>query len=462
MVEQQSVIREDVFSYTRAGTPWMYPGPWVQVVMYWLFQAGGVVSLNAAVSLLVLLTWGVVWYQAKGLPGVKALLVVLGAASALFYYVARPFLISFLLFALFLLLFRRQEQGSNHWAFWLVVPLMTLWVNSHGGFIAGFLVWGVYFFAALLTWLVSCRKKENIPASAADLRKSVSAGLLMGAASLLNPLGLGIWQLFFSTIARQAEKQHILEWKSPDFHSPLMMPFLILIAVTFLVVGLSRKMKLTETLLLGGFLFLGLVSIRNVYFFAITAVVVLTPYASELVQVGLSAVGWGRMTGVTGEADAPVSFGYRVIYTVLGVVALVLMVQWAVMQSSAERQAAQLASAFPVDAVAYLKEADLPPRVFNTYNFGGFLTWSLPAYPVFIDGRADLYQDELFFEWYQVVEGDSGWQETLEKWDVGFLMLEPFRPLVKHLICYGWEQTYADDLVIIFVRSDKPQACAGE
>jgi hypothetical protein len=42
-------------------------------------------------------------------------------------------------------------------------------------------------------------------------------------------------------------------------------------------------------------------------------------------------------------------------------------------------------------------------RMFNSYNWGGYLLWELPEYPVFIDGRTDLYDDELVEEWLRVV-----------------------------------------------------------
>lgn len=39
----------------------------------------------------------------------------------------------------------------------------------------------------------------------------------------------------------------------------------------------------------------------------------------------------------------------------------------------------------------------------------------LPEYPVFVDGRTDLYNEDLLEEWLQVVRIGGGWQGVLNK-----------------------------------------------
>jgi len=50
---------------------------------------------------------------------------------------------------------------------------------------------------------------------------------------------------------------------------------------------------------------------------------------------------------------------------------------------------------FPVKAVNFLRENPVPGPLYNTLDWGGFLMWYMPNYPVAIDGRNDLYGDEL-------------------------------------------------------------------
>jgi hypothetical protein len=106
----------------------------------------------------------------------------------------------------------------------------------------------------------------------------------------------------------------------------------------------------------------------------------------------------------------------------------------------------------PVDAVAFIKEESMPGRLFNSYNWGGYLLWELPQYPVFIDGRTDLYSDEVIDQWLQVVRAEPGWQATLDRWGVRLILLEPSMPIVAHLGNAGWQELYRDQRAVVYAR----------
>jgi hypothetical protein len=106
----------------------------------------------------------------------------------------------------------------------------------------------------------------------------------------------------------------------------------------------------------------------------------------------------------------------------------------------------------PVDAVAYIRDNSPPGRLFNSYNWGGYLLWELPEYPVFIDGRTDLYNDEVIDQWLQVVRAEPGWQQTLDRWGVRLILLEPGMPVVAHLRSAGWRSLYEDQQAVVFSR----------
>ncbi len=105
-----------------------------------------------------------------------------------------------------------------------------------------------------------------------------------------------------------------------------------------------------------------------------------------------------------------------------------------------------------MDAAAFIRD-DLPAgNMFNSYNWGGYLLWELPHVPVFIDGRTDLYNDEIISQWLQVVRVESGWQEVLEKWDVGWVLLENGSDLQPALQANGWRLLYQDALAVVLSR----------
>ncbi len=110
----------------------------------------------------------------------------------------------------------------------------------------------------------------------------------------------------------------------------------------------------------------------------------------------------------------------------------------------------------PVAAVAELKKLNLA-RVFNDYDFGGYLI----AHGVapFIDGRTELYGEKFFV--------DHNAASGLMKPENLFRLLEEYRieatlmrtqsaatKLLDHID--GWQKVYADDIATIHVR--KPGA----
>ena len=106
----------------------------------------------------------------------------------------------------------------------------------------------------------------------------------------------------------------------------------------------------------------------------------------------------------------------------------------------------------PVAAVAALKKLNVE-RVFNDYDFGGYLIVSGVA--PFIDGRTELYGEKFFVDH----NAASGLMEPENL----FRLLEQYRieatlmrtqsaatKLLDHID--GWQKVYADDIATIHVR----------
>jgi len=135
----------------------------------------------------------------------------------------------------------------------------------------------------------------------------------------------------------------------------------------------------------------------------------------------------------------------------LGLLALVVLVK-AASAALPTTNELEFRKTLPLDAVAYLKTESPPGRLFNSYNWGAYLLWELPAYPVCIDGRTDLYNDEIISQWLQVVRAESGWQAVLDRWQARLILLEPTMPVVGHLEQAGWRLLYQDERSVIYAR----------
>jgi hypothetical protein len=124
----------------------------------------------------------------------------------------------------------------------------------------------------------------------------------------------------------------------------------------------------------------------------------------------------------------------------------------------ARKQSALEAEQFPQRAVAFLQTSTQPQRVFAYYDWGGYTIWKLyPAYRVFLDGRADLYGDDLLHQFKVAVQLRGGWLEILDNWKVETVLLPPSCALAQALLLDAhWGVVYNDSKAIVLVRTRRP------
>ena len=440
----------DHFSYTRLGEAWHYPGWPVEVLMYGLYRWGGAGALNVAVALTVTATWGLVWLTLRELevavhPLLKAGAVALGAATSAIYWSARPHLLSFLLSALFLWLLARARRRGARVLLWLPF-LMVLWVNSHGAFIMGLVWWGAYWAAAVIRWAVQ-RWREGTQAARPGWRwllTLTAIGAALVVAVLVNPYGLEMYGYPFKTLGIHALRK-ISEWQAPDFHKTSLLPMLALLVALVWAVGASaRRMTLEHAFLVGGMLVLALTAVRNVALFAVVATPVLARHGEYLLRDVLQ---WlpARSTRTPAQPHPKINLGLVALAALLALGKLGVMALPAVNASATARN-------FPVGAAAFLETERPQGRLFNDYGWGAYLLWAAPDYPVFIDGRADLYGDEIIGQWLRVVGVKPGWEAVLDYWDVRLVLMPPDTPLGRLLLARGWQVLYRDNISVLYGR----------
>ncbi|OQA13853.1 MAG: hypothetical protein BWY64_03461 [bacterium ADurb.Bin363] len=71
---------------------------------------------------------------------------------------------------------------------------------------------------------------------------------------------------------------------------------------------------------------------------------------------------------------------------------------------------------FPESACKFMKENQIKGRLFNYYNWGGYILWHLyPDVQIFIDGRAHGVYGEHFYNEYKVIGFPEGWYEINDR-----------------------------------------------
>lgn len=438
-------LLSDTLSYTRAGVDWVNHSWLAQVGMALLFRWAGFLGLGLAVAGLAAFSLGWVYRQMSGPPLWRAFLVILAALVVAPVWSARPQILSLVCLVAVNQIVLNVHRGRGK-LFWLV-PLFVLWSNLHGGYVLGLMLLGCELAGGLFErWM----KQPGAPTGRALLRLG-GWTLAAGVAVLVNPNGLDMWRIPFQTVGVQVLQQAIPEWASPDFHQAVQMPFLLMLAGLLGALALAgQRVRAGELLKVMFFAALGLSARRNFGPFALLAL----PLFSQVGWAVLARAADGlRGKGSKSAPRRDLPLGVQKVFnlTIVAVLALAAAIKvYAVTQpalvSMYERQN------FPARAVEWLKAEQPQGRMFNAYEWGGYLTWRLPEYPVFVDGRTDLFGDEIIGEWLKIVNADDGWEASLEAWDVDLALLPPGYPLVRALESAGWMILYEDERAVVLGR----------
>jgi hypothetical protein len=118
-------------------------------------------------------------------------------------------------------------------------------------------------------------------------------------------------------------------------------------------------------------------------------------------------------------------------------------------------EAMAISAALPVEATDALQRIGRPVRVFNYYDYGGYLVWRL--YPdgsrVFIDGRVEVYGPEVFSRYLRVSYLAAGWQDVLVESQPDAIVLPSAHPLVGILQQDAkWTLLRQDRVATVFTR----------
>ncbi len=448
ILENRQIPGTDPFSYTRFGAPWQYPGWLVEIPMIAIYNLAGPGGLNVWTAVLVTLAFVFVWRTTRGGVFIRAFVIVLAATTSGVYWAARPYLVTFVLAAVFLSIledYRVREPSRGYRQLYWLPALMIIWANSHGGFIIGLIILGVYLLSAINLRINDRRLSAGI--NWADFRPLVGIFFLCIIGISINPHGPVMLLYPFKTVGISSLKDYIQEWQSPNFHAIEVQPFAWLLLLTLAAVGISRRRILfTDLALVTGFGYLGLLAGRNIALFALVAPMVIIRHAAPITAAISRRLGFRPISlGMVPSAMATFNL---VIATVL---LLVVLLKIAIVVPQEANETA-FARGLPVGAVKFIEEKQPPGRLFNSYNWGGYLLWTLPEYPVFIDGRTDLYDDELVSDWVKAVQAQPGWQEVLDRWEVRLVLLEPDRPIVSKLEIEGWQLLYKDEQAVLYGR----------
>jgi hypothetical protein len=182
------------------------------------------------------------------------------------------------------------------------------------------------------------------------------------------------------------------------------------------------------------------------------------PIGAAVIAVNLSPViaesTFGRRwSPLLTRLSRPARGGLANVNMVLVSVLLLAGVGLAFTRAMPASQHEEIAREFPADAVAWLKTHEAGARIFNEYEWGGYLGLELPDQPIFIDGRADVYGDVVIREYVSVIGLDADAQAILDRYDIDHVLCETDSSLARWLDKQtAWRRVYGDWRATIWSR----------
>lgn len=437
-LETGEFVYADGFSHTAAGSTHKNHSWLAQPVMALIWRAAGHLGMTLYVAGLAVTGMAALYRAGGGSVYISGFALVLGGACAAAFWSPRPQMFTFCFSALLLLLLRSLKRGSGP-PRWILPLLMWLWASLHGGYIVGYVIIAAFLVGESLNRVSGLREDAM---AWPRIRRLFGWALLSLALLPISPLGLDVFTAPLETLGISGLRDFIQEWGSPDFAQPRSWPLIALICALLATSRASRRrLDFGEWLLIGGTLVMALVSARHVSLFVVAALPALCADFYAICQ----RKGWILPTR---QLESPMRSALNAM--LIGLVALGTLAHLAYV-SSQDTIDEVMAMHYPLGAVAYLKAAELDGKLFNSYNWGGYLLLALPEHPVFIDGRADLHRDTL--PEYVAAYGTGAWAEVFARHDIGIALIERGGLLDQRLsVDTGWRQVYADALTSVYAR----------
>jgi hypothetical protein len=105
-----------------------------------------------------------------------------------------------------------------------------------------------------------------------------------------------------------------------------------------------------------------------------------------------------------------------------------------------------------VDAVRWLEMHPQPGRMFNAFDWGGYILLHLwPEQKTFIESHTDV-TGEATQKYETIITLQDSWQGILEQYDIKWAIIPPSWPLADELKAQKWQTVYQDQITVILVN----------
>lgn len=454
IIDNKTLPEADPFSFTSpeirtTREKFILTSYWLSQVVYYLLYS--LLGYPGIMLLRVLIALSIMYFLFKRLsrkgvePIIQLPLIILTVLIFIMNYKwERPQAFSFAFFGILLYLLDESKDRKKY-VFYIIPLLMLLWANMHGGFIIGQGVLFIYIISEVANRFISGVKINK------GLILTSIIGILI---AFINP---NIYGAIRETLTTESSiTENISEFMSTveffKFTGALQIPLYWLILITGSIAILYRIRKGTDVkdvLLFCIFGYFSFVHVRYIAFFVIFAIPLIGDFFSS---IRWKKVVLASLVSVSIITCVVVEIRYNILMNIKNI--------------NAFAEGNFVSPFYPEQSVNFITENIKKKRIYNFYDWGGYLIWRLyPEKAVFIDGR-QLHEnafllsqaiDNAVIEPY--IAGIPYWKAILKSYNIDCVIIPAFRkfgdviPLFKELLFDDeWAPVFYQENSVVFVK----------
>lgn len=441
ILESGQLCQMNHFTTLLDGYQWHSPAQGYQILLFLTFKYFGFVGIA---FLYALTTAAVFTFLIKSLGRnlvVDTLIMLIGIwfAWSTLNIGPRSQILSVYFLLIFLSIIKWSQSRPKLLYF---LPILTIiWSNSHSGFFLGPII--------VLFLTIDTLIKYFLKIASAKYLVTISIlTSLTFVASLVNPYGFQIYGEVLRH-GRVAMNTLIAEWVSPQ----VWQIFLTLSVTVWLSNKAWARKDFFSVLLLAFSAYLTVLARRNLPIFSVVAI-------------------YATLSSLTENFDPSlIKNPIQKMWFVAGAVAVIFLATKNIPPILAFNDGIYCQKALvvlPCGGVGFML-TQKPGRIFNAYEWGGYLIWKLPKFKIFVDGRMPSWdttsESSLPQNWrgkspytiyIETLQAQSGWEEILKNYQTDYVMIQKRSyldlVLIENQEKYGFKNIYTDDYASIYKR----------
>jgi hypothetical protein len=446
------IPRFDTYSYSAVGAPW-HNHEWLSQVALAFFYAHldvfGLKLLKLICSSILIGALAIGISATGAAARVQRLTLIFSAVAISTQMQFRPQLFTFMMIAVVMMALAIEVYRGRA-ILWPLIPMFTLWANFHGGYIVGLGAMGI---AAAVMFVQGWLGDSGRMSSA---RRVALFTLGCGAATLINPFGVGLWTGVAHSVGDPLIRQVIADWvplykmilsnwrESPktliQYLGPMLMFGGFAAAVAMAPELEDAALLAVATIFIGAAFY----AARNVAVGVIAVAIPLARHAS----LALNSHATRSHAQPADDGEPPAAL--------MAICALALFLVGGTLSNNLKTW-----KPMPIGALAFMQQNKLHGNLLPQFEWGSWILWHMgDAFKVYIDPRGELvYTDKQEGDYARFFYGMDGSEKLLEAYPHDYVLMgvhDKGADLVRK--DPRWHLLYSDQTAALFGR----QAIAGE